>query len=181
MKKLILFAALAAMFAGCGTPGKLRDIGLKGMYVNGYSETLAIGAGRITTIPGEREALAARYEEDTAWLSPNIKTHKIDIFLVGTNTAANAATIIEHICKAFSDAAPGVAKENAEVAKASSAPTPLGVVKSGGEVRQAVETAKGEVAKIKAKASNAASTSADPHCADGSCTDSATCTDCEAN
>ena len=187
MKKLLalsLIAALAAL-AGCGHPGKMRDLEVKGMYVNGYSETLAIGAGRITSIPGEREALAARYEEDTAWLSPNIKTHKIDIFLVGSNTVSSADEIIGSICKAFSDVAPSVAATNAEAAKASSAPTPLGVIKAGGEVRKTAEAAKAEVAKaevakVKAAASSAASTSADPHCADGSCSDSATCPDCEA-
>ena len=182
MKKLLalsLIAALAAL-AGCGHPGKMRDLEVKGMYVNGYSETLAIGAGRITSIPGEREALAARYEEDTAWLSPNIKTHKIDIFLVGSNTVSSADEIIGSICKAFSDVAPSVAATNAEAAKASSAPTPLGVIKAGGEVRKTAEAAKAEVAKDKAATSSAASTSADPHCADGSCSDSATCPDCKA-
>ena len=37
MKKLIIIAIAAAALAGCSTPSKLRDIELKGMYVNGYS------------------------------------------------------------------------------------------------------------------------------------------------
>jgi len=101
--------AAAYFLSGCTSPKKMRDIELKGMYVNGYSETLAIGAGRLTSIPGEREALAAHYEEDTAWLQPSIKTHKIDIFMVGTNSSQNATQVIESICKAFAEVAPQVA------------------------------------------------------------------------
>lgn len=113
MKKLMTIAALAAICAGCHSPKKVRDIELKGMYVNGYSEVVAIGQGRLTSIPGEREALAAHYEEDTAWLSPSTKTHKFDIFLVGTNSVENSKEIISSICKAFSDAAPQVAATHA--------------------------------------------------------------------
>ena len=43
MKKLMTIAALAAICAGCHSPKKVRDIELKGMYVNGYSEVVAIG------------------------------------------------------------------------------------------------------------------------------------------
>ncbi len=147
MKKLMMVFAVGAaiVMTGCSTPGKMRDIELKGMYVNGYSEVLAIGSGKLTSIPGEREALAAHYEEDTAWLQPNVKTHKIDIFMVGTNSTTNANSIISNICKAFADVAPTIAKENTEVAKGVATVTPLGVVKSGGEVRKAVESVKATV------------------------------------
>ena len=120
MKKLIMLAALAAMSAGmtgCGTPGKVRDIELKGMYVNGYSEQLAIGMGRITSIPGEREAFAAHYREDTAWLSPSTKTHEMDLFIVGTNSTASAADVVKSICDAFKEVGPTIAKVNAEAPK----------------------------------------------------------------
>lgn len=120
MKKLIMLAALAAMVAGmtgCNTPGKVRDIELKGMYVNGYSEQLAIGMGRITSIPGEREAFVAHYREDTAWLSPSTKTHELDLFLVGTNSTGSAAQVVESICDAFKDVAPQIAKVHAEAPK----------------------------------------------------------------
>jgi len=130
MKKLMMLAALvsmAALFTGCGTPTKVRDIELKGMYVNGYSEVVAIGAGRFTSIPGEREALAAHYEEDTAWLSPSTKTHKLDIFLVGTNSVENSTEIISSICKAFADVAPQIAATHAGVA--SGRDTTLDVIK----------------------------------------------------
>ena len=118
-KSLIIVAAALALvgMTGCGTPGKLRDIELKGMYVNGYSEQLAIGMGRITSIPGEREAFVAHYREDTAWLSPSTKTHELDLMLVGTNSTANAAQVIASICDAFKDVAPSIAKINADAPK----------------------------------------------------------------
>jgi len=121
MKKTIIMIALAAcaaaMLTGCGTPGKVRDIELKGMYVNGYSEQLAIGSGRLTSIPGEREAFAAHYREDTAWLSPSTKTHEMDLFIVGTNSTASAADVVKSICDAFKEVGPTIAKVNAEAPK----------------------------------------------------------------
>jgi len=123
MKKIMMIAlaaCAAAMITGCGTPGKVRDVDLKGMYVNGYSEVLAIGRGKLTSIPSDKEALAAHYEEDTAWLSPSTKTHAIDIFMVGTNTVDNSTKIIESICKAFAEVAPTVSSNNSEVAKGGS-------------------------------------------------------------
>lgn len=161
------FIAAAYCLSGCTSPAKMRDIELKGMYVNGYSEVLAIGAGRLTSIPGEREALAAHYEEDTAWLQPGVKTHKIDIFMVGTNSSQNATQVVESICKAFAEVAPTVSKNDADVAKSAATATPLGVVKSG-ETRKAVELAK--VAAGKAATGGAgSSTSLSADCADGSC------------
>lgn len=155
---LCLIFAFALVVSGCSTPKKVRDIELKGMYVNGYSEVVAIGAGRLTSIPGEREALAAHYEDDTAWLSPTTKTHKFDIFLVGTNSVENATEIISSICKAFSDVAPQVAATHAAKAGGTTA---LDVVKGGGEVRKTAAAAK----------TNAAD------CAD--CADGDDCEDCK--
>ena len=197
LQLLVLAVMLVAMFAfaGCKSPQKMRDIELKGMYVNGYSEVLALGWGRLTSIPGDKEALAAHYEEDTAWLQPNVKTHKIDIFLVGTNTVASSADIIGSICKAFAEVAPAVSKENAEVAKSVSTVTPLGVVKSGGEVRKAVQLAKIASEKLESKVgvgesstgnnTTASQTSqqsqtSQSECTDGSCTTGA-CTDGSCN
>ena len=137
MKKLMTIAALAAICAGCHSPKKVRDIELKGMYVNGYSEVVAIGQGRLTSIPGEREALAAHYEEDTAWLSPSTKTHKLDIFLVGTNSVSSSQEIIGSICKAFSEVAPQVAATHAANAGGT---TVLDVIKNGGVKSGGVES-----------------------------------------
>ena len=49
LQLLVLAVMLVAMFAfaGCKSPQKMRDIELKGMYVNGYSEVLALGWGRL--------------------------------------------------------------------------------------------------------------------------------------
>ena len=197
LQLLVLAVMLVAMFAfaGCKSPQKMRDIELKGMYVNGYSEVLALGWGRLTSIPGDKEALAAHYEEDTAWLQPNVKTHKIDIFLVGTNTVASSADIIGSICKAFAEVAPAVSKDDADVAKSVSTVTPLGVVKSGGEVRKTVQLAKIASEKLESKVgvgesstgnnTTASQTSqqsqtSQSECTDGSCTTGA-CTDGSCN
>ena len=170
---IIVLAMTAAFFSGCSTPKKVRDIELKGMYVNGYSEVVAIGAGRLTSIPGEREALAAHYEEDTAWLSPSTKTHKFDIFLVGTNSVENSKGIVDSICKAFSDVAPQIAATHAANAGGTSA---FDVVKGGGEVRKAVALAKQEVEKIKASKAEGQKvegqqTQGEADCANGECQD----------
>ena len=184
MRIMFFIAAVAAAYflSGCTTPKKVRDIELKGMYVNGYSEVVAIGAGRLTSIPGEREALAAHYEEDTAWLSPTTKTHKLDIFLVGTNSVENSTEIISSICKAFSDVAPQVAATHAANAGGTSA---FDVVKGGGEVRKAVALAKQEVEKIKASKAEGQKvegqqTQGEADCANGECQDG-NCTDGSCN
>jgi hypothetical protein len=164
MKKLIIITALATIATGCKIDS-LVDAGLQGMYVNGYSETLAIGQGHVTTIPGDREALAAHYKEDVAWLHPSIKIHQLDIFMVGTNSTANASEILGDICKAFADVAPTVAKEDADVAKSVKTTTPLDTVKAGGEVRK-------EIAKIKAEAAEKLESDAvGGDCPGGGCVD----------
>ena len=181
MLTLALLFVAAYFVAGCTSPKKVRDIELKGMYVNGYSEVVAIGAGRLTSIPGEREALAAHYEEDTAWLSPSTKTHKFDIFLVGTNSVENSKGIIDSICKAFSDVAPQVAATHAANAGGTTA---FDVVKASGETRKAVQLAKIASEKLESKvgvgeSSTGNNAASDPHaaeCADGNCTTGA-CTD----
>lgn len=108
MKK-IMFAALVAGFSvamtGCVGP-RVVDAEAKGMYVNAATETLAIGEGSITTIPAEREAFAGHYDEDTAWLSPSTKTHKFDVFIVGSNATSQAASVVKNICQAFGVVAP---------------------------------------------------------------------------
>ena len=119
MKKLMMIAlaACVAAITGCNSPAKVRDVDVKGMYVNGYTEVLAIGRGTVTSIPSDKEAFAAHYEEDTAWLSPSTKTHALDLFLVGTNTVENSADIVKSICQAFAEVAPTVSSNNAAVAK----------------------------------------------------------------
>ena len=178
MKKLTMIAvlaAVAAMMTGCSSSGKMRDVELKGLYVNGYSEVLAIGTGRLTSIPGERSAMAAHYREDTAWLQPSVKTHELDLFLVGSNTVDNADKIVECICKTFADIAPDVAKTNAEVAK-NGGTAPLDVVKAGGEVRKAVQSVEAAASANAQSATSAAATATVTPTTDGACT-SGNCTD----
>ena len=104
--------ASASILTGCGTP-RVVDAEAKGMYVNAATETLAIGAGNITTIPAEREAFAGHYKEDTAWLSPSTKTHQFDVFIVGSNSTSQAATVVKDICKAFGIVAPVISSNEA--------------------------------------------------------------------
>lgn len=116
MKKIILAAVCAAMaivLTGCGTP-RVTDAEAKGMYVNAATETLAIGSGSVTTIPAEREASVGHYEEDTAWLSPSTKTHKFDVFLVGSNSTSHVSKIIDAICKAYGTVAPVISSNEAQ-------------------------------------------------------------------
>jgi hypothetical protein len=147
---------VAASLVGCTSPGKVRDIDLKGMYVNGYTETLAIGQGKLTSIPGEREALAAHYEEDVAWLSPNKKTHALDIFLVGSNTVTKADKIIESICRAFAEVAPTVSSNNV----AATGTTAFDVLTAARAKNAEVEMAKIAALQAASAVTNAASSSA---------------------
>ena len=109
MKKLMMVCAVLCMafaMTGCGTPPKVVDAEAKGMYVNGYTETLALGSGSLTTVPSDREAFAGHYEEDTAWLAPSVKTHKFDLFIVGSNATSQASSIVKNICMAYGTVAP---------------------------------------------------------------------------
>ena len=157
MNKPMILAAIASFaVAGCGTPGKVRDIDLKGMYINGYTETLAIGQGKLTSIPGEREAMAAHYEEDVAWLSPNKKTHALDLFLVGSNTVAKADKIIENICRAFAEVAPTVSSNNV----AAAGTTAFDVLTAASAKNAEVEMAKIAALQTASAVTNAAASSA---------------------
>ncbi len=147
---------VAASLVGCSSPGKVRDIDLKGMYINGYTETLAIGQGKLTSIPGEREALAAHYEEDVAWLAPNKKTHALDIFLVGSNTVTKADKIIESICRAFAEVAPSVSSNNV----ATAGTTAFDVLTAAGAKNADVELAKIAALQAASAVTNAAKSAA---------------------
>lgn len=159
MKKLlvsVLCGGVLAAVTGCNSPGKVRDIDLKGMYINGYSETLAIGQGKLTSIPGEREAMAAHYEEDVAWLSPQKKTHSLDLFLVGSNTVSKADKIIESICNAFADVAPAISSNNV----AASGSTAFDLLSAASKNHAEVDLAKAAAGKVATAATSAASSSA---------------------
>lgn len=97
---IILFFSCLAMMALCGCSTKTRNIELDGLYVN-KSGTLAIGSVDVMAAPIGEETATIRYEEDTAWLSPSVKTHEIKIILTGTNAVSSATGIVGSICKAF--------------------------------------------------------------------------------
>ena len=166
--------AAASLVGGCNSPAKMRDIDLKGMYVNGYSETLAIGQGKLTSIPGEREAMAAHYEEDVAWLSPQKKTHSHDLFLVGSNTVAKADTIIEHICRAFAEVAPSVSSNNV----AAAGTTAFDVLTAAGAKNADVELAKIAALQAASAVTNAAKPVATTNADSGATTSAANAADC---
>ena len=206
MKKLMMIAlaACAAAMTGCSSAPKVRDVDVKGMYLNGYTEVLAIGRGTVTSIPSDKEAFAAHYEEDTAWLSPSTKTHALDLFLVGTNTVENSAQIVESICKAFAEVAPTVSSNNSAVAKGggtvltyfqnnheqTAAANALKVASASGatnavemlaakigvKLAQKFTDSGGDAAKATVTTTQAADGSTTTTCTDGSCTVSE-CTD----
>ena len=99
-KDIILFFGVLAAFALCGCATKTRSIDMDGMYAS-EAGTLAIGSIEVMAAPVGEETAAIRYEEDTAWLSPQTKTRKIKIQLTGTNSVGSAKSIVKDICAAF--------------------------------------------------------------------------------
>ena len=118
MKDIVLFFGSIVLMALYGCATKTRNIELDGLYVN-ETGTLAIGSADVMAAPMGEETDTIRYEEDTAWLSPGMKTHEIKIMLTGTNAVASAEGIVESICKAFTTVAATNAnvKITSEVAK----------------------------------------------------------------
>lgn len=100
-----MLAAFAVVLAGCFSPTKTRNVEMDGMFVQADSATLALGSIDVMATPTGEEAAIVKYAEDTAWLATfrddPVKTHFIRIQLTGTNSTAQVAPIIEHICKAF--------------------------------------------------------------------------------
>ena len=100
MKDIVIFLSVVAIMALCGCSTKTRNIELDGLYVT-ETGTLAIGSADVMSAPIGEETAAIRYEENTAWLSPSVKTHEIKIMLTGTNAVSGATGIVERICNAF--------------------------------------------------------------------------------
>lgn len=104
--KIVCVAALVALMSGCGTP-KSRKMSGKGMYTNTKTGFITIGEFSLVSAPDGEETSSVDYEEDTAWLSPSTKTHKIEILLTGPNSVAQAASIVESICTGFVNVSAG--------------------------------------------------------------------------
>lgn len=96
MKNLLALLALLAL-TGCST--KNRDIELAGMFLS--SSTVAIGSVEVIAEPKGEETATIKYSEDTAWLSPGLKTRDISVRLTGTNAVSSARYIVPSICAAF--------------------------------------------------------------------------------
>ena len=96
---LILAVVLIAATSGC-TSVKSRSVEVGGMYASDTGQ-LAIGKVTVDAVPEDGESAIIHYSEDTAWLSPTTKTHKIDVFLTGTESASHAKDIASGICEAF--------------------------------------------------------------------------------
>lgn len=114
MKKLMIGFVLAALCVGCGTT-QARKVYGKGMYANSKTGLVGIGWISVITIKDGEESVSIGYEEDTAWLSPSTKTHKIDILLTGTNSSHQAAKIVEAICTGFVNVSVGKKADTAEI------------------------------------------------------------------
>lgn len=103
MKKLIplvlIAAGLCAAATGCAT--KTRNVELDGMFAQADSATLAIGSVDVMAAPVGEESAIIKYEEDTALLNPETKTHAIRIQLTGSNCVEKVDAIVERICRAF--------------------------------------------------------------------------------
>lgn len=87
------------LLLGCTT--KTRNVEMDGMFVQADSATLAIGSIDVMAAPVGEESAIIKYGEDTAWLSPETKTHSIRIQLTGSNCVDKVDSIIGKICKAF--------------------------------------------------------------------------------
>lgn len=155
MKKLILFAALAAIVTGCAT--KSRSFDAKGMYVSETGQ-LAIGYVHVDAIPDGSESAVIHYKEDTALLSPSTKTHDIDIILTGTNSTSSARGVVKSICDAFVQVAPKTASADSASKGATS---PLDLAKANSDNKKE--------AKIAAAASGDKAECTTGDCATGGC------------
>ena len=160
---MVLASLLASLLAvsGCGTT-KSRSVDARGMWISDSGQ-MAIGQVQVDAIPENVDSAIIHYAEDTAWLSPSTKTHKIDIVLTGTNSTTNASSITEAICKAFVSVAPSFATTNANALKGK---TVLDTIEHNRTATQAERLAK---AAVESKCEGALAASASGTCAGGTC------------
>lgn len=101
MKKLTSLVLVAAGLCAAGCSTKTRNVEIDGMFVQAESATLAIGSVDVMAAPVGEESAIIKYEEDTALLNPETKTHAIRIQLTGSNCVEKVDEIVERICRAF--------------------------------------------------------------------------------
>lgn len=136
------------------------------MWANGKTGSVAIGQLDIEAIPEGVVSARFSYDEDTAWLQPQIKTHKVRVTLTGTNALDKIDGIARAICEAYQSVAPEIVEKNAALAASpligqSTLASAAASAKSLAETRAAVKSAKNA---IKGAA-----------CADGECAPGGVC------
>ena len=72
---MVILVVLVAATSGCAS-SKARSIEAKGLY-GSDSGQVAIGRVQVDAIPEGVDSAVIHYTEDTAWLSPSTKIHKI--------------------------------------------------------------------------------------------------------
>lgn len=100
IEETIMAALLAIILVGCASDGA-RKLSGAGMYANSKTGFVAIGKVSVVRVTDGEESVSIDYEEDTAWLSPSTKTHKIGILITGPNATEQAEAVVSSICEAF--------------------------------------------------------------------------------
>ena len=100
IQETLAAALMALILVGCASDGA-RKLSGEGMYVNSKTGFLAIGKVSVVRVTDGEESVSIDYEEDTAWLSPSTKTHKLGILITGTNATEQAEAVVSSICEAF--------------------------------------------------------------------------------
>lgn len=168
MRKIIIVAAISAVLCGCTTT-KTRHIEGKGMWANGKTGSVAIGHLDIEAIPEGVVSARFSYDEDTAWLQPQIKTHKVRVTLTGTNALDKIDGIAKAICEAYQSVAPEIVEKNAALSA-----NPL----LGQSTLSSVAASAKSLAETKAAIKSAKNAIKGAACADGDCASNADCKDC---
>lgn len=100
----VFCGVMAATLVGC-ISAKSRQISAAGMYTDAKSGALVIGTADVRAVmPGE-SALMATYAEDTAWLSPTVKTHSFEVVICGTNAPPHYEAVVARLCAAVASTA----------------------------------------------------------------------------
>lgn len=156
----------AAILAACGCATKTRMVEVKGMYLNSNTGCVAIGAGEVVAVPEGTDSAAIKYQEDTAWLAPSVKTHSLKVLLTGTNCVAQADAIVKSLCEAFVSTAPALASVSQTNAK-----TALDTLDTAAKQKTIQKALK--AGSTVSAATNAVSSVTSAVCEGGNCTDTA--------
>lgn len=98
MKKTI-FAALAAILAGCAT--KTRSVETDGVFAEAGAGFLAVGSVDVMASPQGEESIIAKFERDASVFNSAAKKAMVKLQFTGTNSVKSAPAIMRDICAAF--------------------------------------------------------------------------------